>query len=107
MTAAAARATACPSEPNTSPDWGLGAVGMARPIDGPINGSQFFIQRAAWPGAGPTAVYNRFGTVIQGIATAQLLTGADRPDHLDHDPGGLTAKITRNSRSGAAEGTGL
>lgn len=63
-----------PSEPNTSPDWGIGAVGMARPIDGPVNGSQFFIQRATWPGTGPTTVYNRFGTVIQGIATAQLLT---------------------------------
>lgn len=63
-----------PSEPNTSPDWGIGAVGMARPIDGPINGSQFFIQRAAWPGAGPTAVYNRFGTVVQGLGAVQLLT---------------------------------
>jgi peptidylprolyl isomerase len=62
-----------PSEPNSSPDWGIGAVGMARPINGPINGSQFFIQRAAWPGAGPTAVYNRFGTVIQGLGAAQLL----------------------------------
>jgi cyclophilin family peptidyl-prolyl cis-trans isomerase len=46
---------------------------MARPIGSPINGSQFFIQRAAWPGKGPTAVYNRFGTVIKGIAVAQLL----------------------------------
>ena len=64
-----------PSEPNTTPAWGIGAVGMARPIDGPINGSQFFIERAAWPGAGPTAVYNRFGTVIQGIANVELLTG--------------------------------
>jgi len=52
---------------------------MARPLGNPINGSQFFIQRAAWPGTGPTGVYNRFGTVIQGIAAAQLLTGpADR-----------------------------
>ena len=63
-----------PSEPNTSPDWGIGAVGMARPIGGPVNGSQFFIQRAAWPGSGPTAVYNRFGTVVQGLGAAQLLT---------------------------------
>jgi cyclophilin family peptidyl-prolyl cis-trans isomerase len=62
-----------PNEPNTAPDWGIGAVGMARPIGSPINGSQFFIQRAAWPGKGPTAVYNRFGTVIKGIAVAQLL----------------------------------
>jgi peptidylprolyl isomerase len=64
-----------PDEPNSSPPWGIGAVGMARPAGSPINGGQFFIQRAAWPGSGPTAVYNRFGTVIKGIATAQLLTG--------------------------------
>lgn len=64
-----------PDEPNTSPAWGLGAVGMARPLGYPINGSQFFIQRATWPGTGPTAVYNRFGTVVKGLAAAQLLTG--------------------------------
>jgi cyclophilin family peptidyl-prolyl cis-trans isomerase len=64
-----------PNEPNYSPAWGVGAVGMARPAGGPINGSQFFIQRAAWPGGGPTFVYNRFGTVIKGIAHAGLLTG--------------------------------
>ena len=64
-----------PDEPNTTPSWGIGAVGMARPITGQINGSQFFIERAAWPGAGPTAVYNRFGTVIKGMDKAELLTG--------------------------------
>jgi cyclophilin family peptidyl-prolyl cis-trans isomerase len=63
-----------PNEPNTAPDWGLGAVGMARSPGGPINGSQFFIQRAAWPGAGPTTVYNRFGTVIKGLEKVQLLS---------------------------------
>ena len=63
-----------PNEPNTSPSWDIGAVGMARPAGGPINGSQFFIQRAAWPGQGPTFVYNRFGTVIQGIDKAKLLS---------------------------------
>jgi cyclophilin family peptidyl-prolyl cis-trans isomerase len=63
-----------PDEPNISPPWGIGAVGMARPIGSPINGSQFFIERAAWPGTGPTAVYNRFGTVIKGLPAAQLLT---------------------------------
>jgi cyclophilin family peptidyl-prolyl cis-trans isomerase len=68
-----------PDEPNTTPSWGIGAVGMARPITGQINGSQFFIERAAWPGKGPTAVYNRFGTVIKGIDKAELLTApADR-----------------------------
>jgi cyclophilin family peptidyl-prolyl cis-trans isomerase len=70
---------ALPDEPNTSPAWGIGAVGMARPVGFPINGSQFFIQRAAWPGTGPTAVYNRFGTVVKGIGLVELLTGpADR-----------------------------
>jgi cyclophilin family peptidyl-prolyl cis-trans isomerase len=63
-----------PNEPNTTPSWGIGAVGMARPPGGPVNGSQFFIERAAWPGAGPTFVYNRFGTVVQGIDKAELLT---------------------------------
>ncbi len=63
-----------PDEPNTTPAWGIGAVGMARPITGQVNGSQFFIERAAWPGAGPTAVYNRFGTVIKGMDKAELLT---------------------------------
>jgi cyclophilin family peptidyl-prolyl cis-trans isomerase len=64
-----------PEEPNTAPSWDVGAVGMARPVGAPINGSQFFIERAAWPGSGPTTVYNRFGTVIQGMGAAMLLTG--------------------------------
>lgn len=63
-----------PDEPNTTPSWGLGAVGMARPAGAPINGSQFFVERAAWPGNGPTMIYNRFGTVIKGMEKAQLLT---------------------------------
>jgi cyclophilin family peptidyl-prolyl cis-trans isomerase len=42
---------------------------------GPINGSQFFIQKLAWPGNGPTAVYNRFGTVTAGLDKAQAITG--------------------------------
>ena len=68
-----------PEEPNTEPSWGIGAVGMARPPGLPINGSQFFIERAAWPGNGPTAIYNRFGTVIKGIEKVGLLTApADR-----------------------------
>ena len=36
-----------PDEPNTAPDWGLGAVGMARVPGGAVNGSQFFIEKAA------------------------------------------------------------
>jgi len=65
-----------PGEPSNDP-WGLGAVGMARVPGGAINGSQFFIEKAAWPGSGPTAVYNRFGTVISGLDKVQLLQSAD------------------------------
>ena len=67
-----------PDEPNTTPTWALGAVGMARVPGGPINGSQFFIEKLTWPGIGPTAVYNRFGTVVLGLDKAQLLTSTDR-----------------------------
>jgi cyclophilin family peptidyl-prolyl cis-trans isomerase len=63
-----------PNESNTTPAWAVGAVGMARQVGGAVNGSQFFIERAAWPGNGPTAVYNRFGTVIKGMDLAQRLT---------------------------------
>lgn len=67
-----------PDEPNTTPAWALGAVGMARAPGGAVNGSQFFIEKLAWPGAGPTATYNRFGTVVGGLAEMQLLTSTDR-----------------------------
>ncbi len=56
-----------PEETTVTP-WGVGAVGMARVPGGPINGSQFFIEKGAWPSSGPTAVYNRFGTVINGMS---------------------------------------
>lgn len=65
-----------PDEPSTNP-WDLGAVGMARVPGGSVNGSQFFIEKAAWPGGGPTAIYNRFGTVISGMDKAQLLQPTD------------------------------
>ena len=65
-----------PDEPQGTP-WGLGAVGMARVPGGPINGSQFFLEKAPWPGSGPTAVYNRFGTVISGLEKVQLLSPSD------------------------------
>jgi cyclophilin family peptidyl-prolyl cis-trans isomerase len=65
-----------PDEPSTDP-WGLGAVGMARPVGGAVNGSQFFIEKAAWPAPGPKAVYNQFGTVISGLDKAQLLQPTD------------------------------
>ncbi len=63
-------------EPSTNP-WGLGAVGMARVPGGAVNGSQFFIEKGAWPGQGADAVYNRFGTVISGMDKAQLIQTAD------------------------------
>lgn len=65
-----------PDETTATP-WGLAAVGMARPISGPVNGSQFFVMKAAWPGSGPTAPYNRFGTVISGMGNVQLLQATD------------------------------
>jgi cyclophilin family peptidyl-prolyl cis-trans isomerase len=65
-----------PDEPSND-SWGLGAVGMARVPGGAVNGSQFFIEKAAWPGGGPTAVYNRFGTVLSGLDKAQLLQPTD------------------------------
>lgn len=65
-----------PDEPSTDP-WDLAAVGMARVPGGAVNGSQFFIQKAAWPDPGPTAVYNQFGTVISGMDKAQLLQSTD------------------------------
>lgn len=67
---------ALPEEPSADP-WGLGAVGMARVPGGAINGSQFFIVKGTWPAPGPTAVYNRFGTVISGLDKVQLLQSAD------------------------------
>jgi cyclophilin family peptidyl-prolyl cis-trans isomerase len=65
-----------PDESNAQP-WGVGSVGMARVPGGAINGSQFFIQKADWPGSGPTAVYNRFGTVTSGMDKVQALLGSD------------------------------
>ena len=67
-----------PDEPNTTPSWTTGAVGMARVPGGAVNGSQFFIEKLDWPGTGPTSVYNRFGTVVLGMDKAQLLTSTDR-----------------------------
>jgi cyclophilin family peptidyl-prolyl cis-trans isomerase len=65
-----------PDEPSAQA-WQLGAVGMARVPGGAVNGSQFFIQKAAWPGSGPTAVYNRFGTVTSGMDKVQAISGSD------------------------------
>ena len=65
-----------PDEPSTQL-WGPEGVGMARVPGGSVNGSQFFIQKAGWPDPGPTAVYNRFGTVISGMDKVQILQIGD------------------------------
>lgn len=65
-----------PDETTVTP-WGLGAVGMARVPGGAVNGSQFFIQKADWPAPGPTAPYNRFGTVTSGMDKVALLSASD------------------------------
>jgi len=65
-----------PDEPTAAP-WDVAAVGMARVPGGAVNGSQFFIEKAPWPASGPTAVYNRFGTVTSGMDKVQLLTAGD------------------------------
>jgi peptidyl-prolyl cis-trans isomerase B (cyclophilin B) len=58
--------------------WSPGAVGMARVPGGPVNGSQFFITKATWPNGGPAQVYNRFGTVVQGLDKVSALSAGDR-----------------------------
>jgi peptidyl-prolyl cis-trans isomerase B (cyclophilin B) len=65
-----------PDEPSNAA-WDVGALGMARVPGGAVNGSQFFIEKAAWPGSGPTAVYNRFGTVTSGMDKVQAIGVTD------------------------------
>jgi len=67
-----------PEEPAAFLKWNPGSVGMARIPGGPINGSQFFIVKGTWPGSGPTATYNRFGTVIAGNDKLQAITSTDK-----------------------------
>jgi len=66
-----------PEEPTPDLTWDPGALGMARAPGGPVNGSQFFIVKSTWPGKGPTAVYNRFGTVVSGLDKAQAVAAGD------------------------------
>ena len=66
-----------PEEPSQSA-WPVGSLGMARPPGGPINGSQFFITTQAWPGSGPEANFNPFGTVVTGLDKVQAMTTSDR-----------------------------
>jgi cyclophilin family peptidyl-prolyl cis-trans isomerase len=66
-------------EEATAKEWVPGSVGMARPVGGPVNGSQFFITKDKWPGDGPgSTVYNHFGTVVVGFDILQQLTPEDR-----------------------------
>ena len=67
-----------PEEPASFLKWDAGSVGMARVPGGPVNGSQFFIVKGAWPGVGPTATYNRFGTVVSGLDKVSAITATDK-----------------------------
>lgn len=68
-----------PEESTIGLTWDPGSVGMARIPGGPVNGSQFFITKLAWPGTGPTATYNYFGTVTSGLTDhVAALTPGDR-----------------------------
>ncbi len=66
-----------PEEATPDLPWSAGAVGMARPPGGPVNGSQFFVVKGTWPGSGPGAVYNRFGTVTSGIDKVGAIVSGD------------------------------
>ena len=67
-----------PPEANSSA-WAPGSVGMARDPSGPVNGSQFFFLKDAWPGSGPGGVvYNQFGTALIGFELVGQLNDSDR-----------------------------
>ena len=67
-----------PVEQTATDPWVPGSLGFARPVEGPINGGQFFITRTAWPGGDPTIVYNHFATVTLGFEVISQLTTSDR-----------------------------
>ena len=59
--------------------WHQGAVGMARPVGGFVNGAQFFILKLDWPNPGPGVTYNYFGQVTtSGVGILQSLDASDR-----------------------------
>jgi cyclophilin family peptidyl-prolyl cis-trans isomerase len=64
----------------------VGSLGMARVPGEPIDGSQFFIMRQIWPGAGPGDVYNRFGSVVSGQDVVNNLTSSDYVLSIDVRP---------------------
>ncbi len=60
--------------------WHQGALGMARPPNGFVNGAQFFVLKLDWPNPGPSVTYNYFGQVnTAGLAALQSL---DSTDHI-------------------------
>ena len=60
--------------------WHQGALGMARPPNGFVNGAQFFVLKLDWPNPGPGVTYNYFGQVnTAGLAALQAL---DATDHI-------------------------
>jgi len=57
--------------------WEPGSLGFAHQGDS-VNGGQFFVTKAAWPGGDPTQPYNHFGTVVVGVDLLGQLTPDDR-----------------------------
>jgi peptidylprolyl isomerase len=84
-----------PEESTPTFTWDPGAVGMARIPGGPINGSQFFIIKSAWPNGGPTTVYNRFGTVTAGLDKVSALSAGDRINTVTITVSNTTASPSR------------
>ena len=70
----------------TDATYEVGSLGMARAPGQPVNGSQFFMMRLIWPGAGPGDRYNRFGTVIDGSDVLNQLTASDSVLTIDVRP---------------------
>jgi cyclophilin family peptidyl-prolyl cis-trans isomerase len=66
--------------------YDVGSLGMARVPGQPVDGSQFFMMRLIWPGAGPGDVYNHFGTVIDGSDVLNQLTTSDYVLTIDVRP---------------------
>jgi cyclophilin family peptidyl-prolyl cis-trans isomerase len=76
-----------PDEPlPAGKSFDVGSLGMARVPGQPVNGSQFFIMRQIWPGAGPGDVYNRFGSVVSGQDVVNSLTSSDYVMSIDVRP---------------------
>ena len=66
-----------PDEPNTTPTWALGAVGMARATDPNTNGSQFYITLAAAHNL--DGQYTLFARVVEGAPVLDLIVRGEPP----------------------------